>query len=273
VVAAEIVIAFWSVPTFMLGISASILGGISGPGPFCGHWTIACSRLRHRNRENAMAEKRRPDCKYTPELAAEICERLAEGQSLREICRSPHIPVAEKTVRNWALTDREGFAAQYARARELLHAHWADEIIDIADDGVNDFMERRLKDGTLQTKPAYEVIQRSALRVDARKWLLSKLHPEQYGERKTTTLTGPGGGPIQQQQLADRPAPEDNRPSIASYMAQFTTPEPPDLVSRCRSPTGAIEYTGCYGLAFGREATARESPSLAPGKPPLSTNC
>lgn len=36
-----------------------------------------------------------------------------------------------------------------------------------------------------------EHVQRSRLRVDSRKWLLSKLHPSQYGER--TAITGANG--------------------------------------------------------------------------------
>ena len=30
--------------------------------------------------------------KYTPELAAEMCERLSNGEPLRQICRDDHMP-------------------------------------------------------------------------------------------------------------------------------------------------------------------------------------
>ena len=68
---------------------------------------------------------------------------------------------------------------------------------DIADNGENDYMKRSGKD----QEPGYvvngEAIQRSRLRVDARKWLLSKLAPKKYGDKIETTLQGPDGGAIQ----------------------------------------------------------------------------
>ena len=55
-------------------------------------------------------------CTYTPEIAAEICEKISSGESLRSICKGSGMP-PEATVRNWAMDDVNGFAAQYARAR------------------------------------------------------------------------------------------------------------------------------------------------------------
>ena len=84
----------------------------------------------------------------------------------------------ESTVRLWVLDNREGFAARYARARDLLLEHWADETIEIADDGSNDWMTRNEVDVANS-----DHISRSRLRVDQRKWLLSKLKPERYGDK------------------------------------------------------------------------------------------
>ena len=107
---------------------------------------------------------------YTPEIAEEICERLAAGESLLAICRDEHMP-AESTVRDWALADREGFSAKYAHAR-LLQAHrMADEIVDMSDDKNTE-------------------TNRSRLQVDTRKWILSKVLPKIYGEKLTV-----GGDP------------------------------------------------------------------------------
>lgn len=76
----------------------------------------------------------------------------------------------------------------------MLLEHWAEEIIEIADDGSNDWMERNDKDN-----PGFvangEHIQRSRLRSDNRKWLLSKLAARKYGDK--LEHTGPEGGPIQ----------------------------------------------------------------------------
>lgn len=119
---------------------------------------------------------------YTAEIAAEVCARLADGETLRQICRSEHIPAAT-TVRQWVLDDREGFSVQYARARDLCLEAWADEITEISDDGSNDWIERETEAGRMTTSYNGDHVQRSRLRTDSRKWLLSKLKPERYGDK------------------------------------------------------------------------------------------
>lgn len=70
----------------------------------------------------------------------------------------------------------------------------ADEVMDISDDGANDWMQRNDPDN-----PGYVVNgehqARSRLRVDTRKWYLSKLAPKRYGDK--IELSGPDGQPIQ----------------------------------------------------------------------------
>jgi hypothetical protein len=132
--------------------------------------------------------------RYTPELAAEICRRLAAGETLRGICRDPHMP-AESSVREWVLDNRDGFATPYRRARDLQLEHWADAIIDIADDGSNDWMERHEKNN-VGWQVNGEHVQRSRLRSDNRKWLLSKLRPDKYGERMTNVQSGDPDNPV-----------------------------------------------------------------------------
>jgi hypothetical protein len=41
-----------------------------------------------------------------------------------------------------------------------------------------------------------EALRRSALRIDARKWMLGKMKPKVYGDKVTTEHSGPGGGDI-----------------------------------------------------------------------------
>ena len=129
---------------------------------------------------------------YTPELAEAICERLANGESLRAICRDDAMP-AESTVRGWARDDREGFSTQYARARDIGLDAMADELLAIADDGSNDTY--KTDDGKVTVD--HDHIQRSRLRVDTRKWLLSKMAPKRYGDRQHLEMTGAEGGPIE----------------------------------------------------------------------------
>jgi len=109
-------------------------------------------------------------------LADDICAQLAIGKSLRNICQPESMP-AVSSVYKW-LRENDDFSNQYARAREDQADYLADEIIEIADDGRNDFMED--DEGNMVVD--HEHIQRSRLRVDARKFLASKLKPKKYGD-------------------------------------------------------------------------------------------
>lgn len=114
---------------------------------------------------------------------------MAHGETLRKVCASEGMPAAS-TVVGWAQADVDGFAEQYARAREQLCAHWAEEIVEIADDGSND----TIKDQHGNERADSEWITRSRLRVDTRKWLLSKLLPKQYGDK--VELSGSKDAPV-----------------------------------------------------------------------------
>jgi hypothetical protein len=119
---------------------------------------------------------------YTPEVATTICERLAAGETLRSICRTDPAFPAESTIRQWVTDDRDGFAERYLRARDAGLDAVADEIVEISDDARNDWMEREDPEN-----PGYalngEHISRSRLRVDSRKWYLSKMAPKRYGDQ------------------------------------------------------------------------------------------
>lgn len=119
---------------------------------------------------------------YGPEIAAEICRRVADGQGMREISRDAAMP-AMGTVFRW-LAEHTDFQERYAKAKLAMAEHMAEDILDIADDGTNDWIERLGDDGQpLGWRENGEALGRSRLRVDARKWLLSKLMPKKYGER------------------------------------------------------------------------------------------
>ena len=126
-----------------------------------------------------MAERGRPT-RYSDALAKRICVRLANGETLRSICRRKGFP-AESTVRAWALDDFEGFYAQYARARDLGLDAIADETMEISDTARLDQKTKRGPNGVEVTTG--DMVERSKLQVDTRKWYLSKLAPKRYGER------------------------------------------------------------------------------------------
>lgn len=119
---------------------------------------------------------------FTQETADAICERLIEGESLRAICADENMPNAA-TVCRW-LANNEPFREQYARAREAQADTLTDEMLDIADDGRNDWVEKKNAEGDV-TGVEYngDAVQRSRLRIDTRKWYASKLAPKKYGEK------------------------------------------------------------------------------------------
>lgn len=94
----------------------------------------------------------------------------------------------KSTVLRW-LRDREEFRVQYARAKQEGAEVMAEEILDIADDGRNDWEEREGRGGTYIALNR-EAIERSKLRVDARKWVMSKLLPKKYGDKLDVAHTG-----------------------------------------------------------------------------------
>lgn len=133
---------------------------------------------------------------YSQETADALCAHLSDGLSLREICRMDGMP-SKSTVMRW-LHDNQSFRDQYARAKEIGIEALAEDILDIADDATNDWMERFDKDGqNVAWQLNGEAVRRSQIRIDARKWLLSKLAPKRYGDKVETTIQGPGGGPVQ----------------------------------------------------------------------------
>jgi hypothetical protein len=98
------------------------------------------------------------------------------------------------TVFLWLRTKPE-FSQQYAKAKEESADALIEEINDIADDGSNDWMERKNAEGEISGWVQNgEAIGRSRLRVDTRKWIASKLKPKKYGEK--LEHTGPDGGPV-----------------------------------------------------------------------------
>ncbi len=103
--------------------------------------------------------------KYSQKLADDICEQLAEGKSLREICQAKGMP-DRKTVERWIDADA-GFAAKCARAREeQAEFHHAEM----------DVIERKVLAGQLDPKAANVVLAN-------KRWRMEKLKPKVYGQR------------------------------------------------------------------------------------------
>lgn len=127
---------------------------------------------------------------YSQEVADAICEHIAHGKSLVSYC-SQGGP-SYTSVMRW-LQANEAFRENYTRAREAQADYLAEEIIQISDDGVNDSYVD--EGGQVQTN--HDVIARSRLRVDSRKWYAGRMAPKKYGDKVQAEVTGPNGGPIE----------------------------------------------------------------------------
>ena len=114
-----------------------------------------------------MATKGRPSS-YTDAVAQKICDEIAHGRSLQQIQRDSGMPPM-RTVLRW-LEVNEDFRRQYALARDKQADHYAAEIVEIAD---------------TEKDP-----QKARVRIDARKWVASKLKPKAYGDRVENHMTG-----------------------------------------------------------------------------------
>lgn len=128
---------------------------------------------------------------YSDDVAATICQRLACGESLRAICLGDDMP-DRTTVYDWLFRIPE-FASQYTRAREEQAETMADDIVAIADESYHDHDI----DENGHVRVNNEAIQRSKLRVEARKWVAAKLKPKKYGDKITQEVVGANGGAVQ----------------------------------------------------------------------------
>ncbi len=127
--------------------------------------------------------------KYSRRLGVEICRRVASGKSLSEVCRDQHMPHRD-TVQTWLANPKyDELRREYDRAIQLRADRIFDELLQIADDARNDWMERQRQDGSTEIKFDKENVQRSRLRIDTRKWVLGRMNPQKYGDRVTSHIT------------------------------------------------------------------------------------
>ncbi|KEC75932.1 UNVERIFIED_ORG: hypothetical protein GGD51_005714 [Rhizobium esperanzae] len=122
--------------------------------------------------------------KFSQALAEKICDRIADRESLRSICRDETMP-AKSTVLSWlADEDKAAFRARYALAREILADGFVDELVEIADNSSDDWIEKKNAAGeTTGWQENGEAIRRSQLRIATRQWVAEKLRPKKYGAK------------------------------------------------------------------------------------------
>lgn len=129
-----------------------------------------------------MAKTGRPST-FTQKLGDEICKRIALGESLRSVCKGSGMPRLG-TVMDWVLdVDKKSFGEQYARARAAQAENMFDELLEIADKA-----DQVIHSGAEKKSSAYAQNQR--LKVDTRKWYLSKVLPKKFGDKLDLTSDG-----------------------------------------------------------------------------------
>lgn len=117
----------------------------------------------------------------------EICERVTNGEALRNICNEDG-QISSTTFYEW-LDDDEDKQERYTRAGKDRANHIFEDILDIADNQEKDVLED--KDGNEYIN--HNVINRAKIRIDARKWMLGKMDPTKYAD--TSKLQLEGGDP------------------------------------------------------------------------------
>ena len=129
-----------------------------------------------------MARKLAKFVKYSEEVTQKICDELANGKSLRQICAQEGMPVVG-AVCKWLAIYPE-FHIEYAKAREAQAEYYADEIVDIADNAT------------------LEEVQKAKLQIDSRKWVASKLKAKKYGDASLLKLADNEGEKLEGLEVA-----------------------------------------------------------------------
>ena len=114
----------------------------------------------------------------------DICDLIINGKSLRTALKIIDNSISGSTFFEWIRSDGEK-SKQYARATEERAELMFEDMFDIADDSTDDFVKTE-GGGKLNS----ENIQRSKLRVDTRRWALSKMQPKKYGDKIDITTDG-----------------------------------------------------------------------------------
>ena len=148
----------------------------------------------------------RPTLK-TPQLCAKICERMAQGETLTNICRDP-MP-AWTTVHDWKRSD-ESFRQDLVRARERQAEVWADDVVNISDADL----------------PTHEAIGRARLRMQSRQWLAGKYNPK-FADKPVQVGVNVGVGVVISEAERQRLIRQREQALLANQKKSGTPTQPP----------------------------------------------
>jgi hypothetical protein len=195
--------------------------------------------------------------RYAPRIAEVILERIAGGESLRAVCGEAGMPSFQSWLR-WVAEDRDGLRARYSVAIDMRAQFLVDELIEIADTVEIGERTKTRADGSKETLTG-DIVERSKLRCDARKWAASRLAPKRYGDRLAQEISGPDGEPVRFDGPA-RPSPEEVRDyarALQQGFADFRSEEgeAADLVAGSLALAEAVAM-----YAAGQENTGSRKP-------------
>ncbi len=130
---------------------------------------------------------------YDAKIAAEICARLSEGETLQSICRDERMP-AVRTVNEWTESSRsktvpESFGADFAQARARGFDAIAAQVLLIADTPVEGVETVVKPDGSVEERRG-DMLGHRKLQIETRLKLLAKWDPKRYGERMALEHSG-----------------------------------------------------------------------------------
>lgn len=167
-----------------------------------------------------------------------LCTLLETGMSLTKACSIVPASPTSSQILDWIVAE-PALAEQYALAREAGYKIIADEILAIADENYTTVEEDVLDESgspvmnaeghrlqrSIKVPLSNEGIARNRLRIDSRKWMLSKMLPKVYGDKLQTEHTGPNGGPVQLTAVDMKNLSDDELESMTRMMKKIGTPE------------------------------------------------
>lgn len=158
---------------------------------------------------------------YSDEIADYICDELADGRTLLDICMDEYViehKVKASTIRSWAWRDTAGFQSKYWAARIIGVEAMSEEILRIADDSSEDVEIRISEKGNKYEVVNHDHINRARLRIDTRKFLLAKIVGSIYGDKSLNKL----GETFSEQADANYDTPQVENDRMKDITERFT---------------------------------------------------
>lgn len=131
---------------------------------------------------------------YSEEIASKVCERIALGEPLRQICRDEGMP-SYGAIYDWLEVNTD-FASRFARARVKGFDAIADDAMTIADTPELGVETVKKPDGSVEVREG-DMLGHRKLRIETRLKLLAKWDPRRYGEKLQTEFSGNLGVTVQ----------------------------------------------------------------------------